>query len=66
MRSISLPAQEIWRRCAENGDIYKKSYSGHYCVGCELFYKPEELLEGNICPIHTTSCQVIEEENYFF
>ncbi len=59
-------AQEIWRRCAAQGDIYKKSYSGHYCVGCELFYKPEELLEGNVCPIHTTPCQVIEEENYFF
>jgi len=59
-------AQEIWRRCAAQGDIYKKSYSGHYCVGCELFYKPEELLEGNVCPIHTTACQVIEEENYFF
>ncbi len=58
--------QEIWQRCAANGDIYKKSYSGHYCVGCELFYKPEELLEGNICPIHTKPCQVIEEENYFF
>ncbi len=59
-------AQEIWRRCAAQGDIYKKSYSGHYCVGCELFYKPEELLPGNVCPIHTTPCQVIEEENYFF
>ncbi|MFN3693336.1 MAG: methionine--tRNA ligase [Candidatus Paceibacteria bacterium] len=59
-------AQEIWRRCAERGDIFKKSYSGHYCVGCELFYKPEELLEGNVCPIHTTPCQVIQEENYFF
>ncbi len=58
--------QEIWRRCVANGDIYKKSYSGHYCVGCELFYKPEELLEGAICPIHTKVCDVIEEENYFF
>ncbi len=58
--------QEIWRRCTAQGDIYKKSYSGHYCVGCELFYKPEELPEGNICPIHTKPCEVIEEENYFF
>jgi len=58
--------QEIWRRCLASGDIYKKSYSGHYCVGCELFYKPEELLEGDVCPIHTKPCQVIEEENYFF
>ena len=61
-----LAAQEIWRRCAKNGDIYKKKYSGLYCVGCELFYKEPELLEGNICPIHTTKAQVVEEENYFF
>ncbi len=59
-------AQEIWRRCEANGDIYKKNFTGLYCVGCELFYKTEELLEGNICPIHTTACQIIEEENYFF
>jgi methionyl-tRNA synthetase len=59
-------AQAIWQQCVESGDIYKKSYTGLYCVGCELFYKPEELLEGTICPIHTTPCQVIEEENYFF
>lgn len=61
-----LAAQEIWRRAEAKGDIYKKKYSGHYCVGCELFYKPEELLEGGICPIHTKPCEVIEEENYFF
>jgi methionyl-tRNA synthetase len=59
-------AQAIWQRCAEHGDIYKKSYSGHYCVGCELFYKPEELLEGNVCPIHQKAVEVVEEENYFF
>ena len=61
-----LAAQEIWRRCEAKGDIYKKKYSGLYCVGCELFYKPEELLEGKVCPIHTTPCQEIEEENYLF
>jgi methionyl-tRNA synthetase len=59
-------AQAIWERCAERGDIYKKKYSGLYCVGCELFYKESELSEGNICPIHKTVCQEIEEENYFF
>ena len=30
-------AQEMWRRCAAAGDIYKKSYTGVYCVGCEAF-----------------------------
>ena len=59
-------AQEIWRRCAANGDIYKKKYSGLYCVGCELFYKESELEEGKVCAIHKTVTQEIEEENYFF
>ncbi len=59
-------AQEIWRRCAAQGDIYKKKYSGLYCVGCELFYKESELEEGKVCPIHKTVAEVIEEENYFF
>ncbi len=59
-------AQEIWRRCLAKGDIYKKSYKGLYCVGCELFYKESELLEGNICAIHQKPCQEIEEDNYFF
>ena len=30
-------AQEMWRRCEAAGDIYKKKYSGLYCVGCEAF-----------------------------
>ena len=59
-------AQAIWQRCAAAGDIYKQSYKGQYCVGCELFYKESELLEGNVCPIHAKPCQEIEEENYFF
>ncbi len=59
-------AQEIWRRCDARGDIYKKKYSGLYCVGCELFYKESELESGRICPIHKTPTQEIEEENYFF
>lgn len=61
-----LAAQEIWRRCEAKGDIYKKKFSGLYCVGCELFYKEDELLEGNVCPIHTKPAEEIEEENYFF
>lgn len=59
-------AQEIWRRCEAKGDIYKKKYSGLYCVGCELFYKEEELDENKCCKIHGKPVQEIEEENYFF
>jgi methionyl-tRNA synthetase len=59
-------AQEIWRRCAAAGDIYKKKYSGLYCVGCELFYKESELDANKCCLIHGKPVQEIEEENYFF
>ena len=59
-------AQEMWRRCEAEGDIYKKKYKGLYCVGCEAFYKESELEEGNRCPIHLKEVETIEEENYFF
>ena len=33
------PAVErLWRRCAEAGDLYRRTYEGDYCVGCERFY----------------------------
>ena len=38
-------SQELWKKCFENGDIYKKQYTGLYCVGCEMFYTKEELNE---------------------
>jgi methionyl-tRNA synthetase len=59
-------AQEIWRRCDTKGDIYKKSYTGLYCVGCELFYTEKELDENKCCLIHKTPVEAVEEENYFF
>lgn len=59
-------AQEFWKRCEANGDIYKKNYQVKYCVGCELEKTDSELEDGQ-CPIHPTySLEVIDEENYFF
>lgn len=59
-------AQEMWRRCDAAGDIYKKKYSGLYCVGCEAF-KTERELENDRCVLHPNmELQTIEEENYFF
>ncbi len=58
-------AQEMWRRCDAQGDIYKKRYSGLYCVGCEAFKKESDLVDGK-CPDHLTEPEHIEEENYFF
>ncbi len=59
-------AQELWRRCKEKGDIYKKKYKGLYCVGCEAFYKEADLEDGKICYIHKKGVEEIAEENYFF
>lgn len=59
-------AQEFWRRCDANGDIYKKLYQTKYCVGCELEKTDSELVDGR-CPLHPKlEIQLIEEENYFF
>src|SRR5262245_14992597 len=27
----------LWRACAANGDLYRRTYTGLYCVGCERF-----------------------------
>lgn len=59
-------AQEMWRRCAAKGDIYKKTYTGLYCVGCEAFKTEKEIVNGH-CEIHTNlELKEISEENYFF
>ncbi len=61
-----LAAQEFWKRCTANGDIYKKLYRVKYCIGCELEKTDSELVDGK-CPLHPNrELEVREEENYFF
>lgn len=58
--------QEFWRLCDAKGDIYKKKYSGLYCVGCEKFITEKDIVNGE-CPLHPgKKLETIEEENYFF
>jgi methionyl-tRNA synthetase len=60
-------AQEFWKLCAANGDIYKKQYKVKYCVGCELEKTDSELNDQGRCLLHPTlEIEVREEENYFF
>jgi methionyl-tRNA synthetase len=56
----------LWEACDRNGAIYKKSYRGLYCVGCEQFYAEDELTAEGLCPEHLVPPDVVEEENYFF
>ena len=57
--------ERLWRACEASGDLYRKSYQGLYCVGCEQFYTEAELSDGN-CPDHGTRPQLVSEENWFF
>lgn len=60
-------SQKLWQLCEKNGDIYKKEYEGFYCVGCELFYEPEELNENEECYEHPGKpLEKVSETNYFF
>jgi methionyl-tRNA synthetase len=60
------PAVErLWKACDAAGDVYRSSYRGAYCVGCEQFYGPHELVGGG-CPEHDAPLERIDEENHFF
>ena len=48
------------------GHIYSGKYEGPYCIGCEEFKLPGDLLEGGLCPTHSTPCEIVSEENWFF
>ncbi|MFA6278799.1 MAG: methionine--tRNA ligase [Candidatus Paceibacterota bacterium] len=61
----SKAVQEMWRRCAERGDIYKKEYEGLYCVGHEAFVTEKDLV-GGMCVDHGTKPELLKETNYFF
>ncbi len=58
------------QRCYDAGDIELDTYSGKYCVGCELYYTDDELVEvdgvADCCPIHKRPVETLDEENYFF
>ena len=50
----------------DEGHIYSGKYEGPYCIGCEEFKLPGDLLEGGLCPIHSKPCEILSEENWFF
>jgi methionyl-tRNA synthetase len=59
-------AVEFWEKCKEAGFIYKKNYTGLYCIGCEMFVTEKELVNDE-CPHHPgKKPDNLSEENYFF
>ena len=56
----------VFRRLLTKNLIYKKSYNGLYCIGCEDFYVQSQLDTNGNCPIHLNKPIEMNEENYFF
>ena len=59
-------SQKLWELCDKAGDIYKKSYKGLYCVGCEEFKTQDQLINGECSEHPGKKLEEVEEENYFF
>jgi methionyl-tRNA synthetase len=57
--------ERLWRACAAAGDLYERDYEGLYCVGCEAFVSPDELVDG-LCPEHGELPEQVSERNWFF
>jgi methionyl-tRNA synthetase len=58
-------SQEIWRRVAANGDIYKGDYEGWYCTVDEIFVPETQLVDGK-CPTCGSKVERLKEESYYF
>jgi methionyl-tRNA synthetase len=58
-------AQELWRRVAANGDIYKGDYEGWYCTVDEIFVPETQLVDGK-CPTCGSKVERLKEESYYF
>lgn len=63
MTIVQQALQDLYDR----GEIYKDTYDGWYCVGCERYFTEKDLVDGN-CPEAGCGKPVerIEEANYFF
>lgn len=64
-RQHATKVELFWQQCLKDGLIYKKTYSGKYCVGCESFKAEKDLIVGK-CVDHDVEPKIIEEENWFF
>ncbi|WP_419819363.1 methionine--tRNA ligase [Glaciibacter flavus] len=65
--------QKFLQRLYDDGHIYTGEYEGYYCVGCEEYKQPSDLLPGTgeyegqlVCAIHSLPVELLKERNYFF
>ncbi|MEO7146466.1 MAG: methionine--tRNA ligase [Terrimesophilobacter sp.] len=68
-RGVTIFLQKLY----DDGYIYSGEFEGFYCVGCEEYKQPNELVPGIgeysgqlVCAIHSKPVEVLKETNYFF
>jgi methionyl-tRNA synthetase len=57
--------QKIFAQLLEQGDIYRDTYEGWYCVPCESYILERQLQNGN-CPDCNRPVEKVKEDSYFF
>ena len=60
-----IVVQDIFETMLANDDIYLGEYSGNYCVSCESYFTPTQLVDGDKCPDCGLTTKVLKEETYF-
>jgi methionyl-tRNA synthetase len=58
--------RKFLQKVFDNGHVYKGSYEGLYCEGCESFKTERDLDEQGLCPIHLVAPIRRSEPCYFF
>lgn len=59
--------QHIWQQLDAAGLIYKSTYEGWYCTGCENFVTDKEAADTDgVCPDHQREYERLSEDNYYF
>ena len=68
-----VAVSKFLQKLKDDGFIYSGEYAGFYCVGCEEYKQPGDLLDGGddfpgekVCAIHTRPIETLKESNYFF
>ncbi len=57
--------EDIFERLLANDDIYLGEYTGNYCISCESYFTPTQLIDGDKCPDCGKQTKLLKEETYF-
>ncbi len=68
-----VAVQKFLQQLFDAGFIYRGSFVGNYCVGCEEYKNESDLVSGSgehagqqVCAIHSKPVEQLDETNYFF